>query len=270
MAPPDLMRAPDGTAFDIHGPLDAPAVVLIHGLGLNRAVWDLTQPALAPRYRVLRYDILGHDQTPGPIERPSLPLLTRQLAALMDYLHLPAAALVGFSLGGMIARHFAQSHPDRVTALALLHSPHLRASQAQEAIAARVVQARAQGPAATVEAALVRWFSDDFRAANPAMMDLVRSWVLANNPATYPDYYRILVEEVADVVAPDPPLTCPTLVVTGDEDYGNGPEMTHAIAAEIPGARTLILKGLRHMALMEDPAALNTPLRAFLDALPRP
>lgn len=270
MAPPDLMRAPDGTAFDIHGPLDAPAVVLIHGLGLNRAVWDLTQPALTPHYRVLRYDLLGHGQTPGPTDRPDLPLLTRQLAALMDYLHLPNAALVGFSLGGMIARHFAQNHPARVTALALLHTPHRRTAAAQAAIAARVVQARAQGPAATVEAALVRWFSDDFRAKNPAMMDLVRTWVLANNPATYPDYYRILVEEVADVVAPDPPLTCPTLVVTGDQDYGNGPEMTHAIAAEIPGAQTLILPGLRHMALMEDPAALNTPLRAFLDALPRP
>lgn len=58
--------------------------------------------------------------------------------------------------------------------------------------------------------------------------------------------------------------------MTGDQDYGNGPEMTHAIAAEIPGAQTLILPGLRHMALMEDPAALNIPLRAFLDALPRP
>ena len=135
MAPPDLMRAPDGTAFDIHGPLDAPAVVLIHGLGLNRAVWDLTQPALTPHYRVLRYDLLGHGQTPGPTDRPDLPLLTRQLAALMDYLHLPNAALVGFSLGGMIARHFAQSHPARVTALALLHTPHRRTAAAQAAIA---------------------------------------------------------------------------------------------------------------------------------------
>ena len=270
MAPPDLMQGPDGTGFDIYGPLDAPAVVLIHGLGLNRAVWDLTQPALAPQYRVLRHDLLGHGQTPGPDDRPSLALLTRQLAALMDYLHLSGAALVGFSLGGMIARHFAQTHPDRVTALALLHTPHRRTAEAQAAIAARVVQARTQGPAATVEAALVRWFTDAFRAANPAMMDRVRAWVLANNPATFPDYYRVLVEEVDAVAAPNPPLTCPTLVVTGDEDHGNGPEMTHAIAAEIPGARTLILKGLRHMALMEAPAAVNIPLRAFLDALPRP
>jgi len=256
------------TAFDTHGPLDAPAVVLIHGLGLTRAVWDMTLPALTG-FRVVTYDLLGHGQTPS-VPGPTLAHLTRQLANLLDHLHLTRVTVVGFSLGGMIARHIAQTHLDRTTALAILHSPHRRTGQAQAAIAARVVQARSAGPAATVEAALVRWFTDDFRAANPAMMDLVRSWVLGNNPATYPDYYAILVEGVTEVVAPDPPLTLPTLVITGDQDYGNGPEMTHAIAADIPGAQTLILPGLRHMALMEAPAALNTPLRAFLDALPHP
>ena len=64
-------------------------------------------------------------------------------------------------------------------------------------------------------------------------------------------------------------MTLPTLVVTGDQDHGNSPAMARAIAADIPGAKTVILPGLRHMALMEDPLAMNTDLRAFLDALPR-
>ena len=51
--------------------------------------------------------------------------------------------------------------------------------------------------------------------------------------------------------------------MTGDEDYGNGPEMAACIAAEIEGARLHILHGLRHMALMEDPDAVNGPLCAF-------
>jgi pimeloyl-ACP methyl ester carboxylesterase len=262
------MRSPDGTAFEVTGPADGPPVVLIHGLGLNRAMWDLTEPALAGRYRVVRYDILGHGQTPHR-PAPTLADLSEQVADLLDHLSLPRAVIAGFSLGGMIARHLAQTNRDRVAALAILHSPHRRTPAAQAALAARVMQARAQGPAATVEAALVRWFTDDFRAANPTMMDMVRAWVLANNAVTYPDYYRILLEEVRSVVAPHPPLTCPALVVTGDLDHGNSPAMTLAIAAEIPGAQSLILPGLRHMALMEDPAALSIPLRAFLDALPR-
>ena len=256
-----------GTAFDIHGPEGAPAVVLIHGLGLTRALWDLTLPALVTHYRVVTYDILGHGQTPSPAA-PTLTLLSRQLADLLDHLNLTRVAVVGFSLGGIIARHFAQDHRSRTTALAVLHSPHKRTPQAQTAIRARVEQARTHGPAATVEDALARWFTDDFRAANPAMMALVRSWVMGNNPATYSDYYRIFAEGVTQVITPQPPLTLPTLVVTADQDHGNGPAMTHAIAAEIPGAQTLILPGLRHMALMQAPAAINTPQRAFLDALP--
>ncbi len=56
-------------------------------------------------------------------------------------------------------------------------------------------------------------------------------------------------------------------MLTGDEDYGNGPEMTQAIAAEIEGAEVHILQGLRHMALAEKPDAVNTLLRAFLDRI---
>ena len=256
------LRAPDGTAFTLHGPLAGPTVVLIHGLGLNRALWGQITPALT-RYRVLTYDLLGHGQTPT-VQNLTLAHLTGQLAGLLDYCNLPSAALVGFSLGGMVARHFAQTHPTRTRALALLHTPHRRSPQDQAAVQARVAEARKLGPAATVDAALERWFTAVYAAANPAMMDLVRRWVLANDPATYPDYYRIFADDVAQVAGPAPPLTCPTLVITGDQDHGNSPEMARAIAADIPGAQTLILPGLRHMALLQDPEAITTPLAEFL------
>jgi pimeloyl-ACP methyl ester carboxylesterase len=52
--------------------------------------------------------------------------------------------------------------------------------------------------------------------------------------------------------------------MTGDEDYGNSPAMSRAIAAEIPGSELLILPGLRHMALAEAPARFNATLLGFL------
>ncbi|MGB3147618.1 MAG: alpha/beta hydrolase [Paracoccaceae bacterium] len=253
------------TSYELTGPASAPTVVLIHGLGLNRACWQWLIPDLSRRYRVLSYDLLGHGKSGAPPPRPTLRTLADQLADLMAALKLEKAAIVGFSLGGMIARRFAQDHPARVTALGILHSPHRRTDKAQAAILARVEQAKAEGPAATVEAALERWFTDAYRAANPAMMDLVRGWVLANDRAIYPHIYRILAEGVAEIVAPSPPIAAPTLVITGEEDYGNGPEMTKAIAAEIKGAEALILPGLRHMALAEAPDAVNLPLIGFLD-----
>jgi pimeloyl-ACP methyl ester carboxylesterase len=259
-----MKHTADGTVYDLYGPSGAPLVVLIHGLGLNRDVWAQAIPALSAHYRVLVYDILGHGETPPPVPLPTLGLLSRQVAGLLDDLGMRAAVLVGFSLGGMIARRFAQDHPDRALGLAILHSPHLRDEAAQAAIVARVDQAAGNGPASTVEAALTRWFTDDFQRKNPETMQKVRHWVLANNPATYPQFYRILADGIDEIVAPQPPIACPTLVMTGDQDYGNGPDMAHAIASEIGGAETVILPGLRHMALMEDPASTNAALQAFL------
>lgn len=254
-----------GTSFETAGQADGPPVILIHGLGLNHECWDWAAPALADRYRVVRYDLYGHGESTKPPETPSLSLFARQLAGLMDHLDIKRAAIVGFSLGGMIARRFAQDYRHRATALGILHSPHRRTAQAQAAILARVEQAREHGPAATVEAALERWFTDAYRLAKPDMMERVRGWVLANDPAIYPTIYRVLAEGVEEIVAPDPPLSLPALILTGDEDFGNGPEMTRAIAAGIEDAEAVILPGLRHMALAENPDAVNRPLRTFLD-----
>jgi pimeloyl-ACP methyl ester carboxylesterase len=259
--------APDGTVYDLMGPSDGPCVVLIHGLGLSRACWQWTIPALSDRYRLLSYDLYGHGQSPLSPEDPSLSVFSRQLQTLMAHCGVSQGCIAGFSLGGMIARRFARDAPKMVRALIILHSPHKRSAEAQTAILARVEQVRKIGPEATVEAALERWFTDAYRQANPEMMDTVRGWVLANRKEVYHKIYRVLAEGVDEIVDHASPLACPTLAITGEEDFGNGPEMSRAIAAEIEGAQALVLPGLRHMALVENPDAINLPVRRFLDNL---
>lgn len=259
--------ASDGTAYEVSGPVDAPVIVLIHGLGLNRACWQWMVPALAGTYRVLTYDLYGHGQSADPPKTPDLVLFSRQLAGLLDLIGSQMAVIAGFSLGGMIARRFAQDAPDRTQALIILHSPHKRDADAQKAILTRVAQARREGPKSTVDAALERWFTDDFRNAHPDIMGLVRGWVTANRTEVYHTIYRVLADGIDEIVNPDPPITCPTLVMTGDEDYGNGPEMSRAIAAEIANSTVHILPGLRHMALAEAPDAVNKPVLRFLNGL---
>jgi pimeloyl-ACP methyl ester carboxylesterase len=262
--------ASDGTRYEQSPAAGAdaalPPVVLIHGLGLNRLMWQWQTLALAPHYGVITYDLYGHGESPPPPGAPSLSLFAGQLLRLMDELRIDRAAIAGFSLGGMIARRFAMDHGDRLSALAILNSPHRRDPRAHQAIQARVVQARRDGPQATVEAALERWFNGDFRRAHPEVMDLVRRWVTANDRAVYADIYQVLVDGVGELIAPNPPITCPSLVLTGEADDGNSPAMTMSIAAEIPGARTVILPGLRHMGMVEAPALFNRELTAFLQS----
>lgn len=255
---------PHGTAYEHFGN-GADTVVLVHGLGLNRHSWQWQVPALAREFRVLTYDLHGHGESSVPPAQPSLTLFSEQLRELLDHNGLARAAVLGFSLGGMIARRFAMDHGERLWALGILHSAHARDQAAHDAIQARVVQAAKDGPAATAEAALGRWFTDDFRSRNPEMMDEVRRWILANRKEVYAPIYQVLVDGVTELVAPEPPISCPTLVMTGEEDYGNSAGMSRAIAAEIAGSELVILPGLRHMALAEAPELFNAKLLAFLN-----
>ena len=260
-----MSRTARGTSYDVEG-TRGPAVVLVHGLGLNRQSWQWQVPKLAQHHRVIAFDLYGHGESVVPPSDPSLTLFSGQIAELLDELDIDTAAVMGFSLGGMISRRFAMDYADRLWALGILHSAHLRDPAAHAAIQARVHQARRDGPEATVEAALVRWFTDDFRAKNQAVMDLVRQWVKANRKDVYAPIYQVLVDGVAELVSPSPPISVPTLVMTGDEDYGNSVAMSRAISAEIPGGSLVILKGLRHMALAEAPELFNEKLLTFLHA----
>ena len=96
------------SAWELHG--EGPTVVLIHGFGLNRAMWQWQLPVLTPHFRVLTYDLLGHGESAPPAGTPDLAMFSGQLLGLMDGCGIERAAVVGFSLGGLIARRFALDH----------------------------------------------------------------------------------------------------------------------------------------------------------------
>ena len=266
MQPPMSTGSTEESAWEVHG--SGPPVVLIHGFGLKRAMWQWQLPALAPHFSVLIYDLLGHGESAPPDGTPGLAMFSAQLLRLMDRCGIERAAIMGFSLGGMIARRFALDRPDRLSVLAILNSPHDRSSAEREAVRARVRQTEAHGPTANVEPALERWFTPVFRAEAPDTVTLVRNWIMANDPAVYPQIYRVLAEGDAEIAEGLERIACPTLVMTGEDDPGNTPAMARAMARLIPSARVVILPGLRHMALAESPQAVNAPLSAFLrDAL---
>ena len=128
------------TSWELHG--GGPPVALIHGFGLNRGMWRWQLPVLTPHFRVLSYDLLGHGASAPPAGTPDLAMFSGQLLRLMDRCGIERSAVVGFSLGGMIARRFALDHPDRLSALAILHSAHDRTPAERAAGVQRVDERR--------------------------------------------------------------------------------------------------------------------------------
>ena len=240
-------------------------MVLVHGLGLNLNMWQWQIDDLTSRYRVIRYDLPGHGQTPPHPGGFTMQVMMDQLVELLDEAAVEACSLVGFSLGGLIVQWFALNHSDRVSSLAILHAAHNRTDAQRAAIMQRVRQAEKEGPAATVDDALARWFSESFAKRRPDVLAQVKQWVRANDPEVYPGAYRLLAEGDKGIEEDIRNIQCPALVMTGELDFGNSPQMAEAMAKLIPNAECVVLPGLRHMASAEDPVLVNAQLLSFLD-----
>ena len=106
-----------GLAYEVTG--DGPAVVLVHGFGLDMRMWEPQVEPLAARYRVVRYDCRGFGAS-GPFD-PAVPYThAADLVALLDHLAIGQAVLAGLSFGGRVALQTALAAPARVAGLVLL------------------------------------------------------------------------------------------------------------------------------------------------------
>jgi len=265
--PGDALTSANGSRYNLSGKEGAPVLAFIHGLGLNRQIWDSFVSRLVPRFRVLTYDLYGHGESAAAPVKPSVSLYSEQLIGLLDELGIERCSVIGFSLGGMINRRIAIDHPARVAALVILNSPHERSAEAQALVEQRALDSAAGGPGATLDATIERWFTPEFRAAHDDYIQRVRGWVLANDAHNYALAREVLAFGVIELIRPRPPIAKPTLVMTCEHDSGSTPQMSQAIASEIAGSELIIVPGLKHMGLAENPGFFIDALAGFLDSV---
>ena len=259
-----MSRSSHGIAYQMAGPDNAPVIALIHGIGMNRHIWRDYEPVLAQHYRVFSYDLPGHGESAPPSDPLSLNLLANQLRNLMDELDVHRCTVIGFSMGGMINRRFAMDYPERTDALVILNSPHERSPEAQQLVEDRVARTLEGGSAATMQTSLERWFTPEFLSTGAETVDEVRKWVLGTDPAAFAQSRQILAAGVRELVRPEPPISVPTLVITCENDRGSTPGMAQDIASDIADANILVVPGLQHLGLLEQPARFLGPMLKFL------
>jgi len=241
-----------------------PVLIFSHSLGCDHTQWDPQAAALAPYFRVLRYDTRGHGATDGPPGEYSVELLARDLLAVADALEIRQFAFCGLSLGGMIGQWLAANAADRLTAVVLANtSAKFPDPSIMEGRRRTVLE---QGMAAIEESVMGRFFSAGRLGANPPEVAGIRRVVLATNPAGYAGCCAAVRE--LDQVRLLPTIRMPVLIIVGDRDVstpwsGHGAilarEMAHARVEHLPAA---------HLSNLECPRSFTAALLRFL--LPPP
>lgn len=259
-----IALAPNGTAWHRAG--TGPALVLIHGVGLSGAVWGPQVADFARDHSVVTYDMLGHGNSALPPEHPRLADYAAQLATLLDHLGIARAAIVGHSMGALVALEFALSHPERVSRLVALNAVYCRTPEQRAAVEARAAALDGAGPAVAVAGAVARWFGDPVpEAMRPAAAQVSRM-LTETNPLGYARSYGVFATSDRAHATALPRLAVPALFLTGEFDPNSTPSMSRAMAAAAPRGVAEILAGERHMMALLNPTLVNARLRAFLDA----
>ncbi len=243
-----------------------PPVILLHGFSLDRRMWDDVVPLLATDFTVVRYDLRGFGES-APMDLHCGYSHAEDLAALMDHLGIPQAALVGFSFGAHPALQFALQEPGRVSALVLVDGL-LEGVRWDEATTTATHAVTAALHDHGIEAAKDVWLAHPFFAVANERPELARR--LSTIVARYSGRHW-LGEDPARTDGPRPidalgQVRGPATVVVGELDVPAFREMSDVLARGIPAARPVTIAGSGHMSPMEAPAQVAAAIRATMIA----
>jgi pimeloyl-ACP methyl ester carboxylesterase len=269
----NLVRLASGLSLRVleTGGIEEPPLVLIHGWGACVYTFRYLLDALGRgRCRVVAFDLRGHGLSDKPVARGdySTATLVNDVRELLDALHIQRADLLGHSLGGGIALHFALAHRERLRRLVLaapVSLTSIRLPAIAHALAPRFTNrfARYLTPRWLTNFLVRSTYGDPRRVTD---RDIDEYWA----PSQFPDYYRAaraLLEEFEW----DPldghrlaPIDVPTLVILGTADRLIRNAEPHA--KKIPGAAVVDLDGAGHLGIEECPTEFNTLVERFISA----
>ncbi|MEU9675524.1 MULTISPECIES: alpha/beta fold hydrolase [Streptomyces] len=274
-------RSADGSRIhvELHGPEDAPAVVLAHGWTCNTRFWDAQIRDLAADHRVIAYDQRGHGLTPEPGPGGySTNALADDLEAVLAATLAPGrkAVLAGHSMGGMtvmaaasrpgLREHAAavllcSTGATRLTAEALVLP--LREGALRTRLTTAVLGAKAPlGPVTPVSRKILKYATMG-RGSAPERVDACARIVHACPRRARVEWGHVLAElDLAEGVRA---LRVPTAVIAGTDDRLTPPVHARAIADALPvGLGLTELTGMGHMTPVEAPEAVSAKIRELV------
>jgi pimeloyl-ACP methyl ester carboxylesterase len=248
-------------AVEVDG--DGEPVLMIHGLGGTTNTFTPLLPAFA-RHKRVRFDLPGSGRS-SRVEGPlSIEKFIEAAKRAMAAAKVEKAHVVGHSMGTIVATHLAATEPNAVRSLALFGPLLAPPELARANIRARAGRARQEGMQGIADALLQASLSSETRARRHAAVAFVRESLMAQDPEGYARSCEALAEmQPADTSR----ITCPTLLVTGDEDVVSPPQsvrmMGEKIAANRVDVRVVVLPRCGHWTPVEKPDECIELLKRF-------
>lgn len=247
-------------AVEIEGSGDA--VIMIHGLGGTSNTFTPQIGALAGRYRVVRPDLRGSGRSPAPDGPLSLDAMAEAITRMAGVLGITRAHFVGHSLGTIVCQHIAVQAPSLVASLALFGPLTEPPDAARQNLKARAAAARENGMADIADAIVNGATSADTRMHNPVAVALVREMVMRQPPEGYAKTCEALSEaHAADLSR----ISCPVLLVAGDEDGVAPVSVSRGMAGRLEAARVVTLARCGHWMTFERAWESCTALKEFME-----
>jgi len=229
-------RAGVRIVYDVHeGPPDATPLLLSHGYGLSRRMWDGNVDALSATRTVITWDMRGHGDSDSPDRQNAYTHAetVEDMVAVLDACDVDRAAVGGLSLGGYMSLDLYRTHPDRVRCLLLFDT----------------------GPGFKNDESRAKWNANaENIAAEDDDLGLARA------------ARGMLAQKDASVIRSLPDVAVPTLVLVGADDTGflNAADY---MARVIPDATKVVVPDAGHEANIDQPAAFNDAVLRFLTSL---
>src|SRR5450830_1179918 len=160
-------------SYSLEGPYDAPVLMFSNSLGTTMSLWESQARELRAHYRILRYDTRGHGESPGADQTLTLAQLGRDVLDLLDQLKLDKVNFCGISMGGIIGLWLGIYAADRVQRLVVANSAAKIGSE--DGWRSRAAQITENGLDGVADGAAGRWFTPEFIARAPILVDAMVS-----------------------------------------------------------------------------------------------
>jgi len=234
-----------------------PIAILIHGAGGTHLNWPPQVRRLGGQ-RIYALDLPGHGRSEG-VGRHLISEYAADIAGFMDTIQLPAAVMIGHSMGAAVALTLALDYPGRVVGLGLL------GASASLRVAPAILQRTASPSTFPSAVEMVTEYSYG-QDANPRLKELGARRMAETRPSVL--YGDFLACDSFNVLPDLPLITVPTLILASEGDRMTPFHSARTLQASIPGAVLRRVPRAGHMLMLEQPEIVASELAAFLNSFP--